>query len=93
MNSYDEWCQILEAYEKALGSAALKRLHCHLSGIEYGERGERNHLMLKDSDLDLDALLRALVDSQCGGRILCESPEDMDRDALVIKRVWEQLAS
>jgi deoxyribonuclease-4 len=93
INSHDEWCQMLEDYKKALGAAALKRLHCHLSGIEYGEKGERNHLMLNDSDFDLDALLRALVDYQCGGRILCESPEDMDKDARLIKGAWERLIS
>lgn len=91
INSYDEWCQMLELYKKALGGKSLKRLHCHLSGIEYGEKGERNHLMLKDSDLDLSALLQALKTFECGGRILCESPQDMDHDALVIKRAWENI--
>ncbi len=91
VNSYEEWSQILTRYKKALGARSLKRLHCHLSGIEYGEKGERNHLMLSESDLDLDALLRALVDQDCAGRILCESPQDMDKDAIVIKERWEQL--
>jgi len=89
VNSYDEWCQMLEYYKKALGTKSLRRLHCHLSGIEYGEKGERNHLMLKDSDFDVDALLRALKTYDCGGRILCESPQDMDKDALLIKQAWE----
>ena len=89
VNSYDEWCQVLELYKKALGTKTLEQLHGHLSGIEYSEKGERNHLMLKDSDFDLDALLRALKAFECGGRILCESPQDMDMDALVIKQAWE----
>jgi deoxyribonuclease-4 len=92
VNSYDEWVDLLMLYKKALGTPSLKRLHCHLSGIEYGEKGERNHLMLRDSDFDLDALLKALVEFGCGGRILCESPQDMDKDALVIKRTWETIA-
>jgi hypothetical protein len=45
--------------------------------------------MIADSDLDLEALIKALSDLGCGGRILCESPEHMDKDALVIKRAWE----
>ena len=89
VNSYDEWCQMLELYKQALGTKSLRRLHCHLSGIEYGEKGERNHLMLKDSDFDVDALLRALKTYDCGGRILCESPQDMDKDAFLIKQAWE----
>jgi deoxyribonuclease-4 len=93
VNSYDEWSDMLRQYEKALGTHSLKSLHCHLSGIEYSEKGERNHLLLRESDFDLDALLRALVEFNCGGRILCESPQDMDKDALVIKHSWETIVN
>jgi deoxyribonuclease-4 len=85
VNSYEEWRDVFQAYQKALGKVALTRLHCHLSGIEYTEAGEQNHLMLADSDFVLDGLLRALIDMDCAGRILCESPQDMDKDALRIK--------
>jgi deoxyribonuclease-4 len=88
VNSYQEWVEILSAYEKALGKNALKRLHCHLSGIEYSPKGERKHLMLSNSDFNLEDLLHALFEFKCGGRILCESPEDMDKDALLIKAAW-----
>ncbi len=91
INSYAEWVEILERYEDYLGKQALTRLHCHLSGIEFGPKGERNHLMLKDSDFNLDALLRALNTFNCGGRVLCESPQDMDVDALHIMEVWKKV--
>ena len=93
VNSYEEWSEFLQAYEDALGADSLKRLHCHLSGIEYTEKGEQNHLMLADSDFDLEALLKALADFECGGRIVCESPEDMDKDAQVIKEAWEEMTA
>jgi deoxyribonuclease-4 len=93
VNSYEEWSEFLEAYQDALGKDSLKRLHCHLSGIEYTEKGEQNHLMLADSDFNLEALLTALVDFDCGGRIVCESPEDMDKDAQVIKDAWQEISS
>ncbi len=92
VNSYSEWSQMLKAYSDALGKKSLKRLHCHLSGIEYTEKGEQNHLMLADSDFELEALVKALSDFDCAGRILCESPEHMDKDALVIKAVWEAVS-
>jgi deoxyribonuclease-4 len=91
MNSYKEWGEVFSAYRSALGDAGLKRLHCHLSGIQYGPKGEQNHLLLGDSDFNLDELLRALDDFGCAGRILCESPEDMDKDALLIKTAWDKL--
>ena len=90
MNSYDEWAVVLDAYGKGLGDAGLKRLSVHLSGIEYTEKGERNHLPIEESDLDLDALLKALMDFGCQGRILIESPV-MEEDALLVKKRWMAL--
>lgn len=91
MNSFEEWMLLLKTYRKVLGKKALGRIHAHLSGIAYGPKGERNHLMLSDSDFDLEALLHALIELGCGGRILCESPEHMDKDALLIKQTMEEI--
>jgi deoxyribonuclease-4 len=91
MNTYDEWSQALERYARALGDEALKTLHIHLSGIEYGEKGEREHLKLEDADLDLNAILRALHEFNAAGRILCESPI-MEEDSLNMKRAWLEVS-
>lgn len=89
MNSVREWTRLLEAYQASLGREALKSLHIHLSGIEYGPKGEKNHLALKESDLKLNALFEALRDYGCAGRILCESPI-MEEDALFLKEAWRK---
>ena len=91
MNTYNEWSALLTAYQKAAGKPALKHLHIHLSGIEYGPKGEKNHLKLEDADLDLKALFRALHDHGCAGRILCESPI-MEEDALNMKKAWKKVS-
>lgn len=91
MNTYVEWVQTLESYRTALGETALKRLHIHLSGIEYGPKGEREHLPIEESDLNLDAILKALFDLGCAGRILCESPV-LEEDAKLIQEKWNRLA-
>jgi deoxyribonuclease-4 len=91
MNTYDEWAALLKKYQKALGKKSLKRLHIHLSGIEYGPKGEKNHLALAKCDLKLDALYQALCDFGCAGRILCESPL-MEEDALIMKKTWMKLS-
>ena len=91
MNTYEEWARLLELVGKSLGSDAMRRLHIHLSGIEYGLKGEKEHLPLQQSDLDLAALFRALAEFEAGGRILCESPA-MEDEALYLKKLWAEIA-
>ncbi len=91
MNSYEEWSGVLKSYQKALGKKALKRLHIHLSGIEYGPKGEKNHLPIAESDLKLNLLFKALNEFGCRGRILCESPI-MEEDSLNMKKAWMKLS-
>jgi deoxyribonuclease-4 len=87
INTYDEFSQILETYAEALGDEALNHLHIHLSGIQYGEKGEKEHLPLKEADLNLIDLFKALAAFHCRGRILCESPI-MEDDAIYMKELW-----
>ncbi len=90
-NSHAEWLAMLDRIAARLGEAALRRLHIHLSGIEYNEKGERNHLPLAKADLRYRELLTALRDRACAGRILCESPI-LEEDALRLQRAWRRLA-
>jgi deoxyribonuclease-4 len=89
-NSYDEWMAMLKTVKKRLGAKALRRLHIHLSGIEYGLKGEKHHLPLRESDLKFRHLFRALRDAGAAGRVLCESPK-MEDDALVMKTAWARV--
>jgi deoxyribonuclease-4 len=91
VNTYEEWSRILEKVADALGAAGLAKLHIHLSGIEYGPKGEKKHLPLAKADLDIKALFKALKKFGCGGRILCESPI-MEEDALEMKKVWKKVS-
>lgn len=90
-NTYAEWAQTLELYGRELGADALKELHCHLSGIEYSTKGEREHLTLEESDLDFASILLALLDFDCAGRILVESPI-LEDDAKLIRNAWLKLS-
>lgn len=90
MNSKAEWLEALDAYAQTLGNDALRRLHIHMSGIQYGEKGEKEHLPLVESDFNLAALFEALAERGCAGRILCESPE-MEDDALLMQREWKKI--
>lgn len=91
MNTYDEWMRVLETYHRALGDGAMQNLHVHLSGIAYGPRGEKNHLIMEEADLDFAAIFRALKASGGKGRILCESPV-LETDALKFKQLWQEIS-
>ncbi|MFN2216756.1 MAG: TIM barrel protein [Anaerolineales bacterium] len=91
VNTYEEWTQILGTYRKELGEEFLQNLHIHLSGIEYGPKGERNHLVLEEADLNFKAIMQALKDFEAKGRILCESPV-MEVDALKFRDIWMEVS-
>lgn len=89
LNSYDEWMGILESIRKALGEESLRRMHIHLSGIEYTAKGERKHLPFQEADLKYKQLLAALKTRGCAGRILCESPI-LEKDAILLRDTWKK---
>lgn len=87
VNTFEEFSSMLDNYAKFLGKESLAKLHIHLSGIEYTAKGEKNHLPIQESDLQIDQLFKALHELGCGGRILCESPI-MEEDALYMKKIY-----
>ncbi len=89
-NSYAEWLAMLKLVKKRLGASAIKRLHIHLSGIEYTAKGEKQHLVLAQSDLKYKELFKALRELKCAGRVMCESPA-MEDDARVMQTAWQKL--
>ena len=90
MNTHKEWMLLLESYGDALGERAFRDLHIHLSGIQYGIKGEREHLQIEESDLNVRALFKSLSDFNCEGRILCESPV-MEEDAQKLMQIWVEI--
>ena len=89
-NSYPEFCATLERIEKNLGRSALENLHMHVSGINYTAKGERNHLILTESDLRFTELMKALKDFKVGGNVVCESP-NLEDDAALLKQTYGKL--
>ncbi len=86
-NTYEEFCEMLSAVEK-IGRNALQNMHMHLSGIEYGNKGEKRHLELKNSDMNYKDLMKALKDFKVSGVIISESPS-IEKDALMMKKTYE----
>ncbi|MBT4541122.1 TIM barrel protein [Candidatus Woesearchaeota archaeon] len=86
-NNYDEFCEILGYVEKKLGREALNNMHCHVSGINYGPKGERNHLILKESDMKYKELMKAFKDFKLKGIIISESP-NIEVDGLLMQKTY-----
>ncbi len=89
-NSLEEFRDVLSVVETGLGREGLDNMHMHVAGIAYGEKGEKHHLMLEDSDLNYKDLLRALKEFKVKGSLVCESP-NIEEDALLLKKTFEDL--
>ncbi len=89
-NSAEEWKDVLEKLEDGLGREVLDNMHIHISGINYNEKGERNHLNLEESDLKYVELLRVLKEFNVKGVVISESP-NIEGDALLMKETYEGL--
>ena len=89
-NSYREFGAVLSRIEERLGRAALDDMHIHVAGIAYGEKGERKHLDLEESDLEYAELMKALRDHDVKGVVICESP-NREADALLLQETYRRL--
>lgn len=90
LKKYDDFAKILRLIEDNLGREAMEDIHIHLSGINYGPKGEKNHLPFEESDFNYRDCLRALKDFNARGCIICESPI-LEKDALLLKETYLSL--
>ena len=89
-NTYKEFCDALEKLEDKLGREALDNMHIHFSGIDYGEKGEKKHLNLEESDFNYRDLLKTLKDFKVKGVAISESP-NIEGDAILMKNLWSSI--
>ena len=85
-----EYKQIFDLLEKELGDY-VKRFHAHFSEINYGDKGEKNHLVLgANNEPPFKPLMKVLAENGYSGTIICESP-DIEKDALKMQKEFEEL--
>lgn len=89
-NSYEEILKVLNHLEMELGAAALKNMHIHVSGISSNSKGDLKHLNLAKSKFNWQGMLKALKDKDCGGYVVCNSP-NLEEDALMMKNYYMAL--
>ena len=90
VNTAEEWEEMFDLYEEYLGMKALKEMHMHFSGIEYGLKGEKRHLPLQKSDARWKDFLKVLKARKVEGVVVCESPI-LEKDTLLLQRTFAKL--
>ena len=86
-NSREEFIEQLSMVEKYLGKEGLREMHIHLSGINYSEKGEKNHLILEESDMNYKELLKVWKEFKIKGVVISESP-NIEGDALLMQKTF-----
>ena len=91
-NSYAEFSDALERVKNVLGTKGLQTLHFHISGIDYGPKGEKAHVPLNEADLKYRELLQAFVDYGVKGTAAIEAPLPFHvADALTFQATYRRL--
>jgi len=89
-NSQEEFAEILSYLENELGRECLDNMHIHISGIEYTEKGEQNHVNLEESDLKYTDLIEVWREFDVKGVVISESP-NLEGDAILLKKLYYKL--
>ena len=89
-NTYDEFSKMLEYVGNELGTEAFENFHAHLAGIEYSVKGEKNHLILEESDMNYKDLLKVFKEFNVKGALVCESP-NIETDTKILKDYYLSL--
>jgi len=89
-NTSEEFGEVLTLMEKKLGRNALDNVHFHCQGVNYNEKGERNHLNLQESDLNYKDIVKVWKEFKLKGIVVCESP-NVEKDALLLKEIYNKI--
>ncbi len=84
LNTRESIREALSRVESRLGRIAFENFHAHISGMEYGPKGERRHLPLEESDFRWRDALDALKEFDPKGALICESPL-LEDDAVLLR--------
>ena len=89
-NTTEEFNDMLSLIEDKAGKEGLNNMHIHMSGIDYGEKGEKKHLPLDESDFNYKDLIKVWKDFKIKGVVISESP-NVEDDGLLMKNFYESL--
>jgi deoxyribonuclease-4 len=87
-----DYAAILDAIENSLGKERMDKMHVHFSHQEYTQAGEKRHLTFEDTEYGpfFPPLSKEIVKRNMHPVIVCESRDVMAKDALTMKKIYEQ---
>jgi deoxyribonuclease IV len=89
-NNKEEFRRLFSAIEKNLGRKGLDNMHIHMEGIEFTDKGEKNHVNLSECPFKYKDLLKVMKEFNSKGVVTCESP-NIEQDALKLQKVYKGL--
>ncbi|MFT4308887.1 MAG: TIM barrel protein [Candidatus Woesearchaeota archaeon] len=89
-NTIEEFRKVFGMVEESLGKRGLENMHVHYSGIEYTAKGEKNHLVLEESDFAYKDWVGVLKEYNISGVFISESP-NIEGDAVMIKKLYSKI--
>jgi deoxyribonuclease-4 len=75
-------------FEEIKDTFKMKDWHVHFSGIEYGDKGERRHLVTPAEEWE--KVLKFLSGLDKDVVLICESPDQVN-DSVAGKKMWEKM--
>ncbi|PIN74671.1 hypothetical protein COV18_07310 [Candidatus Woesearchaeota archaeon CG10_big_fil_rev_8_21_14_0_10_37_12] len=89
-NTLEEFRAVLALIEKELGREALNNMHIQCCGINYGPKGEKNHLNFKESDANWKDMVKSWKEFKIKGVVIPECP-NIEEDALMLQKFYKGL--
>ena len=93
LKTKDDFKKIIDYSIEKLGFEKTTNCHIHFSKIEYGPKGEIKHLNYDDKVYgpEFDGLAEVLIDYNLSPTVICESMSSMQKDALIMKKIYQKL--
>ncbi len=92
INSKEDYEEIINRVENAIGNERTKYFHSHFSRIEFTEGGEKKHWTISDTQYgpEFSYLAEVIIERNLTPTIICESRGVMAEDALKLKNIYQE---
>ncbi len=92
LQTEEDFERIIKYMEKKIGTERTSKFHAHFSKIEFTKSGEKKHLTFENTEYgpDFTPLARVLARRKISPTIICESAGTQSKDALTMKKIYEE---